>query len=125
MNRNLPRTALLGSITTILGITWLANEFELDLDRLLEFLLSSTLIVLATLQVGLVILLEASLSFLGVGLSPPTPAWGLMVADGRELIVTAWWVALFPGVAIMLTVLSLNLFGDWLRDRLDPKLRQQ
>jgi len=80
--------------------------------------------VLATLQVGLVILLEASLSFLGVGLSPPTPAWGLMVADGRELIVTAWWVAFFPGVAIMLTVLSLNLFGDWLRDRLDPKLRQ-
>ena len=86
--------------------------------------ITSTLIVLATLQVGLVILLEASLSFLGVGLSPPTPAWGLMVADGRELIVTAWWVALFPGVAIMLTVLSLNLFGDWLRDRLDPKLRQ-
>ena len=85
---------------------------------------TSTLIVLATLQVGLVILLEASLSFLGVGLSPPTPAWGLMVADGRELIVTAWWVAFFPGVAIMLTVLSLNLFGDWLRDRLDPKLRQ-
>ena len=124
MKRNVTRTALLGSISTILGITWLANEFELDLDRLLEFLLSSTLIVLATLQVGLVILLEASLSFLGVGLSPPTPAWGLMVADGRELIVTAWWVAFFPGVAIMLTVLSLNLFGDWLRDRLDPKLRQ-
>ena len=86
--------------------------------------IASTLIVLATLQVGLVILLEASLSFLGVGLSPPTPAWGLMVADGRELIVTAWWVAFFPGVAIMLTVLSCNLFGDWLRDRLDPKLRQ-
>ena len=83
----------------------------------------NTLIVLATLQLGLVILLEASLSFLGVGLSPPTPAWGLMVADGRELIITAWWVALFPGVAIMLTVLSLNLLGDWLRDRLDPTLR--
>ena len=83
----------------------------------------NTLIVLATLQLGLVILLEASLSFLGVGLSPPTPAWGLMVADGRELIITAWWVAMFPGVAIMLTVLSLNLMGDWLRDRLDPMLR--
>ena len=85
--------------------------------------LMNTLIVLATLQVGLIILLEASLSFLGVGLSPPTPAWGLLVADGRELIITAWWVALFPGVAIMLTVLSLNLLGDWLRDRLDPILR--
>ena len=86
--------------------------------------LTNTLIVLATLQVGLIILLEASLSFLGVGLSPPTPAWGLLVADGRELIVTAWWVAMFPGIAIMLTVLSLNLLGDWLRDRLDPMLRQ-
>jgi peptide/nickel transport system permease protein len=86
--------------------------------------ITNTLIVLATLQIGLIILLEASLSFLGVGLSPPTPAWGLMVADGRELIVTAWWVAMFPGVAIMLTVLSLNLLGDWLRDRLDPRLRQ-
>ena len=83
----------------------------------------NTLIVLATLQLGLVILLEASLSFLGVGLSPPTPAWGLMVADGRELIITAWWVAMFPGIAIMLTVLSFNLLGDWLRDRLDPMLR--
>ena len=86
--------------------------------------ITNTLIVLATLQLGLVILLEASLSFLGVGLSPPTPAWGLMVADGRELIITAWWVAMFPGVAIMLTVLSFNLLGDWLRDRLDPMLRQ-
>ena len=86
--------------------------------------ITNTLIVLATLQLGLVILLEASLSFLGVGLSPPTPAWGLMVADGRELIIRAWWVAMFPGVAIMLTVLSFNLLGDWLRDRLDPTLRQ-
>ena len=83
----------------------------------------NTLIVLATLQLGLIILLEASLSFLGVGLSPPTPAWGLMVAEGRELIITAWWVAMFPGIAIMLTVLSFNLLGDWLRDRLDPMLR--
>ena len=99
------------------------SDFRIIVRHILPNI-TSTLIVLATLQVGLVILLEASLSFLGVGLSPPTPAWGLMVADGRELIVTAWWVALFPGVAIMLTVLSLNLFGDWLRDRLDPKLRQ-
>ncbi len=80
--------------------------------------------MLATLQVGFVILLEASLSFLGVGIQRPTPAWGLMVADGREVIAIYWWVSLFPGLAIMLTVLSLNLLGDWLRDRLDPKLKQ-
>lgn len=83
----------------------------------------NSLIVLATLQVGYVILLESSLSFLGAGLPRAEPAWGVMVADGRELIVTAWWVSMFPGLAIMLTVLSLNLLGDWLRDHLDPKLR--
>ena len=83
----------------------------------------NTLIVLATLEIGQVILLEATLSFLGVGIPRPKPAWGLMVADGRELVVAAWWVAFFPGVAILLTVLSMNLLGDWLRDRLDPKLR--
>ena len=86
--------------------------------------ITNTLIVLATLQVGFVILLEAGLSFLGVGLSRPTPAWGLMVADGREIIIRAWWVALWPGLAIMLTVFGFNLLGDWLRDRLDPRLRQ-
>ena len=85
---------------------------------------TNTLIVLATLQVGYVILLEGTLSFLGVGIPPPTPAWGLMVATGRSLIVSAWWVSFFPGLAIVLTVLVLNLLGDWLRDRLDPKLRQ-
>jgi peptide/nickel transport system permease protein len=83
----------------------------------------NSLIVLATLQVGYVILLESSLSFLGAGLPRSEPAWGVMVSDGRELIVTAWWVSMFPGLAIMLTVLSLNLLGDWLRDHLDPKLR--
>jgi peptide/nickel transport system permease protein len=83
----------------------------------------NTLVVLATLQVGAIILLESTLSFLGVGIPRPTPAWGVMVADGRELIVTAWWVSMFPGIGIMLTVLSLNLFGDWLRDHLDPKLK--
>ena len=83
----------------------------------------NSLIVLATLQVGYVILLESALSFLGAGLPRAEPAWGVMVADGRELIVTAWWVSMFPGIAIMLTVLALNLLGDWLRDHLDPKLR--
>jgi peptide/nickel transport system permease protein len=83
----------------------------------------NSLVVLATLQVGYVILLESSLSFLGAGLPRAEPAWGVMISDGRELIVTAWWVSMFPGIAIMLTVLSLNLLGDWLRDHLDPRLR--
>lgn len=83
----------------------------------------NTIIVLATLEVGVVIILEASLSFLGAGIPPPNPAWGLMVSDGRALVINAWWVSFFPGVAILLTVLSMNLLGDWLRDRLDPKLR--
>ena len=83
----------------------------------------NTIIVLATLEVGVVIILEASLSFLGAGIPPPNPAWGLMVADGRALVINAWWVSFFPGLAILLTVLSMNLLGDWLRDKLDPKLR--
>ncbi len=85
--------------------------------------LVNTVVVLATLEVGHVIILESTLSFLGAGIPPPTPAWGLMVADGRTLIINAWWVAFFPGLAILMTVLSMNLFGDWLRDKLDPKLR--
>ena len=83
-----------------------------------------TLLVIATLQVGYVILLEGTLSFLGVGVPPPNPAWGLMIADGRGFLATAWWIALFPGLAMLLTVLAVNLMGDWLRDHLDPKLRQ-
>jgi peptide/nickel transport system permease protein len=83
----------------------------------------NTLTVLATLQIGAIILLESTLSFLGAGIPRPTPTWGSMIADGRDLIVVAWWIAMFPGLAIMLTVLSLNLLGDWLRDYLDPKLR--
>ncbi len=85
--------------------------------------LVNTIIVLATLQLGFVILLEAGLSFLGAGIPRPNPAWGVMVADGRELIIDSWWVSFFPGLAILFTVLSVNLLGDWLRDRLDPKQR--
>ncbi len=85
---------------------------------------ANSLLVLATLQVGFVIILEATLSFLGAGIPRPTPAWGLMVADGRDLVISAWWVSLFPGIAIMIVVLGMNLLGDWLRDRLDPKQRQ-
>ena len=85
---------------------------------------TNTLIVVATLQVGIVILLESTLSFLGAGVPPPTPAWGSMVADGRDRLADAWWISTMPGLAIMLTVMSLNLLGDWLRDTLDPRLRQ-
>ncbi len=86
--------------------------------------LAPSIVVLATLHVGYVIVLEAALSFLGVGIPPPTPSWGVMVADGRGLIEQAWWVSILPGIAILVTVLSMNILGDWVRDRLDPKLRQ-
>lgn len=82
-----------------------------------------TLLVLATLQVGYVIILESSLSFMGVGIPPPNPSWGVMVSDGSSLLSIAWWISLFPGLAILVTVLGLNQLGDWVRDRLDPKLR--
>jgi peptide/nickel transport system permease protein len=84
----------------------------------------NTLVVLVTLQVGYVIIVEASLSFLGAGIPPPTPAWGSMIAEGRDFVTSAWWVSFFPGLAILLVVLAFNLLGDWLRDTLDPKLRQ-
>lgn len=83
-----------------------------------------TLLVISTLQIAYVILLEGSLSFLGVGVPPPAPAWGLMIAEGRQLVWTAPWVASFPGIAMAVTLLAMNMFGDWLRDKLDPKLRQ-
>jgi peptide/nickel transport system permease protein len=82
------------------------------------------LIIVVTLQVGLLIITEASLSFLGVGIPPPAPSWGNMVNDGRNLVDTAWWISTFPGIAIGLVVLSGNFLGDWLRDKLDPRLRQ-
>jgi len=85
---------------------------------------TNTLVVLMTMSVGLVILIEASLSFLGAGIPPPTPSWGSMVSDGRNLFARAWWISLFPSLAIGLVVLSGNLLGDWIRDRMDPRLRQ-
>lgn len=82
-------------------------------------------IVLATLMLGVVIIAEASLSFLGVGVPPPKPAWGVMLSDGKQgLMVGYWWLTVMPGVCIMLLVLSANLLGDWLRVKLDPQLRQ-
>ncbi len=86
--------------------------------------IANTLMVLASLQVGWVIVVEASLSFLGAGIPPPTAVWGSMIADGRNYITTAWWITFWPGLAVMMVVLAFNLFGDWLRDTLDPKLRQ-
>jgi len=84
----------------------------------------NTVIVIATLQVGGLILTEAILSFLGAGIPPPTPAWGSMVSEGRQYLGTAWWLSVFPGTAIFLTVFAFNFIGDWLRDQLDPNLRQ-
>jgi peptide/nickel transport system permease protein len=82
-------------------------------------------IVLATLQLGQVIIAEAALSFLGVGVPPPQPAWGLMLADGKKgLMAGYWWLTVLPGSCIMLMVLSANLLGDWLRVKFDPQLRQ-
>ena len=100
-----------------------ASDFRIMLRHVFPNVFNS-LVVLATLQVGFVIILEASLSFLGAGIPRPNPAWGLMVSDGRELIISSWWVSLFPGVAILLVVMSMNLMGDWLRDKLDPRQRQ-
>ncbi len=84
----------------------------------------NTFVVLCSLEVSRVILTEASLSFLGAGVPPPRPTWGNMVADGRAFITSAWWISFFPGMALVLVVYSLNSFGDWLRNKLDPKLRQ-
>ena len=84
----------------------------------------NTITVVATLQVGALILTEAILSFLGAGIPPPTAAWGVMIADGQDYLTNAWWVSVFPGLAIVLTVLGINFMGDWLRDHFDPRLRQ-
>jgi peptide/nickel transport system permease protein len=85
----------------------------------------NTAIVLATLMLGVVIITEATLSFLGVGVPPPKPAWGLMLADGKKgLMAGYWWLTVFPGLCIVLMVLAANLLGDWLRVKLDPQLRQ-
>ncbi|MBV9581886.1 MAG: ABC transporter permease [Chloroflexi bacterium] len=85
---------------------------------------SASIIVLSSLLVASMILFEASLSFLGLGVQPPTPSWGNMVLDGVEPMRAAWWVAFWPGLTILLVVMAINLLGDWLRDRLDPRQRE-
>jgi peptide/nickel transport system permease protein len=84
----------------------------------------NSLIVIMTLQIGMLILAEAALSYLGIGISAPTASWGSIVSDGRAELDRAWWISTFPGVAIGLVVMSGNFLGDWVRDKLDPKLRQ-
>lgn len=95
------------------------KDWRIILQHLLPNLLGPV-VVLMTLNVATNILLESSLTFLGMGVDPTIPSWGGMLADGRTYLQTAWWVSVFPGLAIMLTVLGLNLLGDWLRDSLDP-----
>ncbi len=82
-----------------------------------------SIIVVASLQFSQFIVAEAAISFLGFGVQPPTPAWGSMLSESRDFLYVAWWLAAFPGVALALTALGVNLLGDWLRDTLDPKLR--
>jgi peptide/nickel transport system permease protein len=96
-----------------------AGPVRIMLTHLAPNLLSPVL-VLATLELARVILIEAALSYLGLGVQPPTASWGRILAEGEIYIATAWWVVVFPGLAIILTVLAVNLGGDWLRDRLDP-----
>jgi len=98
------------------------SEIRILVRHLLPNLMG-TILVLATLQIGWAIVAEASLSFIGAGIPPPQPSWGAMVATGREYIGMAWWLTFFPGTAIAITVLAFNFLGDWLRDHLDPKLR--
>ncbi|HAK46441.1 MAG TPA: diguanylate cyclase [Spirochaeta sp.] len=99
-----------------------ASDLELMFRSILPNCLAP-ISVQATLGVGEAILSSAALSFLGLGAQPPTPEWGLMIASSREFITTAWWIVTFPGIATLLAVLGFNLFGDGLRDMLDPKLR--
>ena len=84
----------------------------------------SSCIVIATLYLGRMIIIEASLSFLGLGVPPPTPTWGGILADGRGYIDTSWWITFFPGLVLMITVLSVNLLGDYVRDVLDPRMKR-
>ena len=99
-----------------------ASTLRIMLRHILPNVLTPALVV-ATLELARIIIMDAALSFLGLGVQPPNPSWGRMLADGRVYISTAWWIVTFPGLAILLTVLSVNLLGDWLRDYFDPKLR--
>ena len=113
------KTADYVSIARIAGSSTMRISYRHILPGVINIVM-----VLATLQVGGLILTESVLSFLGIGIPAPQPAWGSMVADGREFIGTAWWISVMPGFAIFLTVFAFNFLGDWLRDYFDPRLRQ-
>lgn len=98
-----------------------ASTMRIMLRHILPNVLTPALVV-ATLELARVIIMDAALSFLGLGVQPPSPSWGRMLSEGRVYISTAWWIVTFPGVAILLMVLSVNLLGDWLRDYFDPRL---
>ena len=98
-----------------------ARDWRIILHHILPNILGA-IVVVATLGVAGAIIAGAALSFLGLGATPPTPEWGLMLADGRSYLRHAWWITTFPGLAIMVTVLSINLLGDGLRDALDPRM---
>jgi peptide/nickel transport system permease protein len=98
------------------------REYKIMFRHILPNVISSA-IILAAIQVGVTILAESSLSFLGLGVKPPTVTWGLMLADGRQYIGSAWWMTTFPGIAITISVLGVVFLGDWLRDILDPTMR--
>ncbi len=98
-----------------------AGQWRLIFRHVLPNVMSS-LIVVSSMNVSTTILMEASLSFLGLGIKPPDVSWGGMLSDGRQYIATSWWVATFPGLAITLTVLGVIFLGDWLRDKLDPRI---
>jgi peptide/nickel transport system permease protein len=106
-------------LSRVAGASWIRIFWKHLLPNVL-----STVMVIATLEVSSVIVFESSLSFLGLGVTPPTVSWGQMLAEGREYMTVAWWTVTIPGLAIFLVALSGNLFGDWLRDTLDPHLRR-
>jgi peptide/nickel transport system permease protein len=101
-----------------------ANDLRIIARHVLPNVLAP-IMVIWTLEVARVILMESALSFLGLGVPPPTPTWGRMLAEGRDYLTVAGWISIFPGIAIMVTVLGINFLGDGLRDLLDPRLRQQ
>ncbi|MDQ0269168.1 ABC transporter permease [Cytobacillus purgationiresistens] len=98
------------------------SRFEILFRHILPNLFTP-LIILASLQIGTFIIAEASVSFLGFGVQPPEPAWGNMLNEGKDYIFSSWWLITFPGIAIIIAALGVNLFGDWLRDTLDPELK--
>ncbi|MFD1037306.1 ABC transporter permease [Virgibacillus byunsanensis] len=98
------------------------SRFEILIKHIVPNLFTP-IIILASLQIGTYVIAEASVSFLGFGVQPPTPAWGNMLSEGKDYILSSWWLITFPGLAIVITALGVNLFGDWLRDTLDPELK--